>query len=119
MELKESERLIAHVLADKGLSYGEIAHRILEKRSAGMQRKIAEEVAMLFGRRLQPERTEKESEHKLTESLLKIAHNDINAFLLSEDRMKEEIHRLENQKRTLENTLALCEKERDENGSNI
>ena len=46
----------------------------------------------------------------VSKSFEKIAHNDINAFLLSEDRMKEEINLLRKQKLTLENSLALSEK---------
>ena len=57
--LTEKERLRAIPLVEKGLSYGEVAHMLLQKRNVGMQRPMAEEVAALFGRKLYPRREEK------------------------------------------------------------
>ena len=52
--LTEAERVRARILVDKGLSYGEVAHMLLQKRNVGMQIPMAKEVAALFGRRMRP-----------------------------------------------------------------
>lgn len=52
--LTEHEQLTAKVLIDKGYGYGEVAHKLLQARSTGMQRLMAEEVAAIFGRKLLP-----------------------------------------------------------------
>lgn len=47
--LTEHERIVADALHDTGYSNGEIAHKILERRSRGLHREVVREVAALFG----------------------------------------------------------------------
>lgn len=53
-ELSEHERVMARFLVEAGLSFNEVGDRILKLRSDILRRRVAEEIAAMFDRKLYP-----------------------------------------------------------------